>query len=146
MKDGLFSAHGLAAVNASLNGLAGILLVVGFFLVKAGRIEAHKRTMLAAFGVSCVFLVSYLTRKFAFGDQKFGGEGNIRWLYFPMLLTHVLLAAAVPPLAIVSIRRGLRGDVEGHRRLVKWTFPIWLYVSVTGVLVYFMLYRWYPAV
>ena len=143
MSHWLWSAHGLAAVNASLNALAGVFLVIGFVLVKKGRIEAHRKVMLTAFGVSCVFLVSYLTRKFAFGDQKFGGEGSIRWVYFPMLISHVVLATTVPPLAITAIRRGLRGDKAGHRRIVRWTFPIWLYVSITGVIIYLMLYEMY---
>jgi protein SCO1/2 len=132
----------LPKVNASLNALAGVLLCVGVALVKQGKTEAHKRVMLAAFGVSCVFLACYLVYHFHVVSRKFTGEGVWRWVYYTILLTHVVLAAAVPVLAIVTIRRGYRQDWAAHKRIAKITFPIWLYVSITGVVIYGMLYHW----
>ncbi len=137
----------LPAVNAALNGLATVLLVAGYVLVKQGKVTAHRNAMLSCFGVSVLFLASYLTYHFArhhytgSGSQPFEGSWSLKLVYFPILITHVILAAAVPFLAVVTIYRGLRGNVEGHRRIARWTFPIWLYVSVTGVVIYFMLYH-----
>ena len=139
----------LPPINASLNGLAGILLVVGIALIKSERKQAHGLVMGAAFVVSCLFLVCYIWHKFelhsATGawNTKFPGPQPWKTIYLVMLATHVLLAMAVPPLAIVTMRRALAARYEAHRRWAKVTFPIWLYVSVTGVLVYFFLYRWF---
>lgn len=137
-------------VNASLNGLAGVLLLVGFCLIKARREQAHKVVMLSAFATSCVFLACYLTYHLAFkpgGHTRFSSEygDGIRYAYYGMLLSHVLLAAAVPFLAIWTIYLGYQDRRSAHRKWAKITFPIWLYVSVTGVLVYLMLYQWFPA-
>jgi uncharacterized membrane protein YozB (DUF420 family) len=130
----------LPDLNAALNALAAILLVRGVVLIKDGRRNQHRRTMLTAFGVSIVFLISYLTYHFNVGSVKFTGTGLIRYVYFTILISHTLLAAAVPFLAVITLRRGLNNDLRRHVALAKWTFPIWLYVSVTGVVVYWMLY------
>jgi uncharacterized membrane protein YozB (DUF420 family) len=138
----------LPHVNASLNALAAVLLVVGYILIKQRRETAHKWTMLACFGVSVVFLACYLTYHFNIpgGSKMFPGypPPTIRYGYYAMLLTHVLLAAAVPFLAIGTIYLGLTDRRSWHRALAKWTFPIWLYVSITGVLVSWLLYQAYP--
>ena len=132
----------LPDLNAALNGLAAILLVRGIVLIKDGRRNQHRRTMLTAFGVSIVFLISYLIYHFNVGSVKFGHEGSpIRYVYFAILISHTILAAFVPFLAVITLRRGLNNDLRRHVNLAKWTFPIWLYVSVTGVVVYWMLYR-----
>jgi uncharacterized membrane protein YozB (DUF420 family) len=133
--------HDLPAVNASLNALSGILLLVGFALMRAGRIEQHRKVMLAAFVTSSVFLVCYIVYHAQVGSVRFTRQGFVRPLYFTILVTHVTLAATVVPLAVVTLRRGLKRRYPQHRRLARWTFPIWLYVSVTGVLVYVLLYQ-----
>lgn len=133
--------HTLPTVNAALNGLAAILLVRGFFLIKARKIEAHKKTMLAAFATSIVFLISYLIYHAQVGSVRFEHTGLLRTVYLTILVSHTILAAAVPFLAIITLRRGLKGDFPRHRKIARWTFPIWLYVSVTGVVVYLMLYH-----
>ena len=138
----------LPAVNAGLNGLSTLLLVAGFALIRNGKRTAHQRTMLTAFGVSVVFLVCYLVYHAALthytgsGSRKFQGAGLIRPIYFGILITHIVLAAAVPILAAITIYRGLKSQWERHRKIAKVTFPIWLYVSVTGVIIYVMLYHW----
>jgi uncharacterized membrane protein YozB (DUF420 family) len=131
----------LPGINAVLNGTAAVLLLVGYFLIRQRRIETHRKVMLAAFSVSCLFLVSYLVYHFNVGSVRFTKQGTIRTVYFAVLLTHTVLAAAVPPLAILTLRRGLGGRYAPHRTIARWTLPIWLYVSVTGVVVYWMLYR-----
>lgn len=131
----------LPAINAILNATAAILLVRGVMLIKAGRKVQHKKTMLAAFATSVVFLICYLIYHAQVGSKPFGHEGQaIRPVYFAILISHTVLAAAVPFLAIITLRRGLRNDLRRHVALARWTFPIWLYVSVTGVVVYLMLY------
>jgi len=136
--------HELPAVNAILNATAAILLVRGYFLIRTGKREQHKKTMLAAFTVSVVFLISYLIYHANSGIVYYQKTGFIRYVYFTILYTHTPLAAAVPVLAIITLRRALKaektGDFSRHRRIARWTLPIWLYVSVTGVLVYWMLY------
>jgi len=136
--------HELPAVNAILNGTAAILLVRGYFLIRSGKRQQHKKTMLAAFAVSVVFLISYLIYHANSGIIYYQKTGFIRYVYFTILYTHTPLAAAVPVLAIITLRRALKaektGDFSRHRRIARWTLPIWLYVSVTGVLVYLMLY------
>jgi uncharacterized membrane protein YozB (DUF420 family) len=140
----------LPAVNAALNGLAGILLVLGYALIKRGREQAHKQVMLAAFGTSVVFLACYLTyhtllqTNEGVAGRKFAGPDSARPFYFAMLISHVVLAAIVPFLAIAVIRYGYRDDRPRHRRWAKITFPIWMYVSITGVLIYVVLYHVYP--
>jgi len=135
----------LPAVNASLNALATILLIVGVVLIKQKRIDAHRRVMLTTFGISCLFLIVYVTHYIWRATVKGGAHtpyhGPMRTAYYVMLLTHIILAIAVPVLAVMMIRLGLKRADEKHRRLARFTFPIWLYVSVTGVLIYVMLYH-----
>ena len=130
----------LPTLNASLNAIAGVFLVVGFVLIKRRRIEAHRRAMIAAFVTSALFLVSYVIYHANAGSRPYHGTGALRVLYFSILIPHVILAAAVLPLAILTLRRGLVRDDARHRRIARITLPIWLFVSVTGVLVYLMLY------
>ena len=132
----------LPAVNASLNGLATVLLMLGYWLIRRKRIAAHRRVMLSAFGVSVVFLGCYLVYHAYAGSKPFPGTGPIRTAYFAILISHIVLAAAVPVLALVTIYRGLSGQWERHRAIARFTYPIWLYVSITGVIIYVMLYHW----
>ena len=131
----------LPTVNAALNGAAAILLVIGWVLIRQRRIAAHRAVMIAAFSCSVLFLISYLTYHFQVGSVKFQGTGAVRTVYFAILLTHTVLAAAVPFLAVITLVRALRQRFDRHRAIARWTLPIWLYVSVTGVAVYWMLYR-----
>ena len=131
----------LPTVNAILNGAAATLLLTGFFLIRSGRREAHRRAMTAAFACSVLFLVSYLVYHAAVGSVRFQGTGAVRTVYLSILLTHTVLAAAVPFLAVGTIVLARRERFESHRRLARITLPIWLYVSVTGVVIYLMLYR-----
>jgi putative membrane protein len=134
----------LANTDAVLNGIATVLLVSGYVLIKRGRDRAHKWAMLAALGVSTAFLTCYLTYHLTNEPVSFGGSGAIRPLYYSILISHVALAATVPVLAIWTAVLGLKDRRAAHRKLAWWTFPIWLYVSVTGVVVYLMLYHLYP--
>ena len=131
----------LPAVNASLNALSASLLVVGYVMVRQRRIGAHKACMLAAVVCSILFLVSYLFYHSQVGSMRFQGTGMLRSFYLGVLLTHSVLAAAVPILAAITLIRALRGRFDKHAAIARWTLPIWLYVSVTGVLVYWMLYH-----
>jgi putative membrane protein len=131
----------LPAVNASLNALSTVFLVTGYALIRARRIAQHRASMLAALGTSALFLVCYIVYHAQVGSVRFTRQGFVRPVYFTILVTHVTLAATVLPLAIVTAARGLRADYGRHRRIARWTFPIWLYVSVTGVLVYVLLYQ-----
>jgi uncharacterized membrane protein YozB (DUF420 family) len=133
----------LPTVNALLNGTAAVLLAIGWTCIRRGRIDAHRRCMLAAFTASCLFLVSYVVYHAQAGSRPFTGQGLARSVYFAILVTHVLLAAAILPLALVTLRRALGGDYVRHRRIARWTFPVWMYVSVTGVVIYLMLYHWH---
>lgn len=133
----------LPAVNATLNTVAFVLLAIGYACIRKRRIAAHRRLMTSAFCVSILFLISYLTYRFAGEEKRFGGEGWIRPVYFLILITHVVLAATVPVLASWTLYLGLRGRWDKHRRLARWTFPIWVYVSITGVLVYLLLFQIY---
>ena len=135
------TVHDLPAVNASLNALSGILLLTGYIMIRARRIQQHRRFMIAAFATSSLFLVCYLVYHAQVGSVPFTRQGVVRPLYFTILVTHVTLAAAVVPLALVTLSRGLKGRYPQHIRIARWTFPIWLYVSVTGVLVYVLLYQ-----
>lgn len=133
----------LPLINACLNASAGVLLIVGLILIRLGRREAHRRCMLAAFATSCVFLVLYLVHKFVVVrgvHTAFPGPASLRPWYLGMLASHIILAVAVVPLALVSIHRGLQERFDAHRRIARWAWPIWMYVSVTGVLVYLALY------
>jgi uncharacterized membrane protein YozB (DUF420 family) len=133
----------LPAVNAALNGVAALLLVTGYLLIRRGRIRQHRAVMISAFGVSALFLLSYVIYHANVGSRPFPGQGPIRLVYFAILLTHVVLAAATLPLALITLSRGLRARFDRHVRIARWTLPIWLYVSVTGVIVYLMLYQMY---
>ena len=135
----------LPTVNASLNGLAGVLLTAGYIAIRSGRVSVHRACMIAAFVTSVVFLASYLTYHARVGMTPFQGQGLVRWVYFAILIPHVILAVAVLPLALYTLYRAVRREFARHRRIARWTLPIWLYVSVTGVLVYLMLYVWFPA-
>jgi putative membrane protein len=135
------TVHDLPAVNATLNAVSGVLLLAGYFLIRAGQIEQHRRCMLAAFAASALFLISYLTYHAQVGSVSFMRQGLVRPLYFSILITHVVLAAAVLPLAIVTLSKGLNGRFAAHRTIARWTLPVWLYVSITGVLVYVLLYQ-----
>ncbi len=131
----------LPTVNALLNGTAASLLVAGFLLIRAGRREAHRRAMTAAFACSVLFLVSYLVYHFEAGSVRFRGTGSVRTVYLTILLTHTVLAAIVPFLAVTTLVLARKGRFDAHRRLARVTLPVWLYVSVTGVVIYLMLYR-----
>jgi putative membrane protein len=135
------TVHDLPAVNASLNALSGILLTIGYVLIRKRRIAQHRAVMIAAFITSSIFLACYLVYHAQVGSVHFERQGFVRPLYFSILITHITLAAAVPPLAIITLTLGLRGRYDKHRRLARWTWPIWMYVSVTGVLVYVLLYQ-----
>lgn len=138
----------LPTLNACLNGIATLLLVAGRIFVRRGRILAHRRTMLSAFAVSSVFLLTYVIHKASrsFENTTFNAEGAAKLAYLVLLFSHVVLAITVPVFAIALIRYGLRGEIAQHRRLARWGWPIWMYVSVTGVLVYLLLYHANPPV
>ena len=133
----------LPALNATLNGVAALFLLGGYFCIRTGRRELHKRCMLGALTASALFLTSYVIYHAQSGSRPFTGEGAVRFVYFAILLTHVVLAAAILPLALVTTARGLRSHFDRHVRIARWTLPIWLYVSVTGVVIYLMLYQLY---
>jgi uncharacterized membrane protein YozB (DUF420 family) len=133
----------LPALNATLNATCFILLCIGYALIRRGRVAQHRAVMIAAFCTSILFLISYLTYHAQVGSKHFPGQGTIRYVYFAILLTHTVLAAAIVPLVLVTLSRGLKRRDERHRAIARWTLPIWMYVSVTGVVVYLMLYRLY---
>jgi putative membrane protein len=133
----------LAHLNAALNATSGCLLVAAWWQIKHRRIASHRRLMIAAFVVSALFFTSYITYHLNIGSKPFPGSGIARTIYFAVLVPHVILAATVLPLAIITLRRGLRRDDARHRRIARWTMPIWLFVSVSGVVVYLMLYQWF---
>jgi uncharacterized membrane protein YozB (DUF420 family) len=135
------SLSDLPALNATLNAISGVLLMSGYAFIRRGHIRRHRAAMISACIVSALFLTSYVIYHANIGSKPFTGGGPIRIVYFTILLTHVLLAATVPPLALITLSRGLRARFDRHVAIARWTFPIWLYVSVTGVIVYFMLYR-----
>jgi uncharacterized membrane protein YozB (DUF420 family) len=131
----------LPTVNATLNAIAAVLLVCGFVMIKRGRIETHRRFMLSAFATSALFLVSYVVYHANVGSRPFEGQGAIRLVYFAILISHVVLAAVILPMALITLTHALRRRFERHVPIARWTLPIWLYVSVTGVIVYLMLYQ-----
>ena len=133
--------HDLPTLNATLNATASVLLVWGYLLIRKRRIEMHKRVMLAAFTVSVLFLISYLVYHAQVGSVRFQKTGTLRTVYLGILLTHTILAALVPFLAGITLYRAWKGKFSRHRAIARWTLPIWLYVSVTGVVVYLMLYH-----
>lgn len=138
----------IPALNAVLNGLATVLMTIGFIAIKSGNRDLHRRMMLSAGVVSAIFLVGYVSHKILVRGvhTPFGGEGFIRSVYYTMLITHILLAMSIAVLVPRTFWLAIQGNFERHKAWAKWTFPIWYYVSVTGVLVYFFLYRWWPAV
>lgn len=133
----------LPHLNAALNATSFLLLVAALYMIRRGNVQAHRRLMLSALAVSCLFLISYVTYHAQYGSVRFTGQGAVRAVYFVILVTHVILAAAIVPLVIITLRRALAGDFARHRRIARWTYPLWLYVSVTGVVVYLMLYHLY---
>jgi uncharacterized membrane protein YozB (DUF420 family) len=133
----------LPAVNATLNAIACVLLLCGYAMIRRGRVAAHKRFMLSAFATSALFLISYVVYHANVGSRPFPGQGPIRTVYFAILITHVILAAAILPLALVTLTHALRARFDRHMKIARWTLPIWVYVSITGVVVYWMLYRLY---
>jgi uncharacterized membrane protein YozB (DUF420 family) len=138
------SVQDLPVVNAVLNTIATVLLLLAFSKIRQRKIEEHRRLMLAAFSVSVLFLVCYLTYHYSAGVVRFTRPGAVRTIYLWILVTHTILAAIVPFLAVITLFRGLKRQDARHRRIAKWTFPIWLYVSVTGVVVYLLLYQVQP--
>jgi len=137
------SAFFLASLNATFNSIAAVCAFLGYRAIKRKQIDRHKRLMLGAFTASCLFLTSYLTRIVLYGDTKFMGQGALRWLYLAILISHVLLSIATVPLVLRTLFLGLNMRVEEHRPIARWAYPIWVYVSLTGVIVYVMLYH-YP--
>ena len=133
----------LPALNATLNGISALLLTTGYVFIRRGHVVLHKRCMLAALVSSALFLTSYVIYHLHTGSRPFAGQGAIRVIYFAILLTHVVLAAVIVPLALVTATRGLRSQFDRHARIARWTLPLWLYVSVTGVVIYVMLYQLY---
>lgn len=140
--------HDIPTLNASLNGLATILITIGYVLIKRGRIAEHRKVMSAAMLVSALFLVGYVTHKVLIRgvNTPFGGEGFIRTIYYTMLISHIILAISIAYLVPRTFLLAITGHIDRHQAWARWTFPIWYYVSVTGVLIYFFLYQWWPAV
>jgi len=136
----------LPAINATLNGTSGVLLLIAYIFIRRGQVQMHKRFMLAACITSLVFLACYVLNHILRHGvvTRFTGTGWIRPLYFTILISHTILAITIVPMAILSVRNGLKMRVARHRRIARWTFPLWMYVSVTGVIVYFFLYQWFP--
>lgn len=140
----MISASQLPDLNAALNSLSAVFLLAGYRFIRLKNQRAHRSCMLAAFSCSMLFLISYLVYHYQVGSVPFKGQGWIRAVYFTILITHTILATAVVPLALITLSRALREKFAAHRRIARWTFPIWLYVSVTGVIVYGMLYWLVP--
>jgi uncharacterized membrane protein YozB (DUF420 family) len=132
------------ALNATLNGTSAVLLFTGRMLIMRGKIAAHRACMIAAMISSAVFLACYLFFHYEAGNIRFLGEGWVRPVYFTILISHVTLAIVIVPMAIITLSRGLRARYVKHRAIARWTWPLWMYVSITGVIVYFMLYQWFP--
>ena len=135
----------LPHVNAILNSTSALLLLAGFRFIRLGRIAAHRNCQISAFVTSSLFLISYLTYHYYHGATRFAGQGIVRPFYFTILTTHTILAIVIVPLILLTLYRAARGDFIRHRRIARWTLPLWLYVSVTGVIVYLMLYQIYPS-
>jgi len=133
----------LPALNATLNATSATFLTAGYLFIRRGRVTFHKACMLAALGASTLFLISYVIYHLNTGSRPFAGVGAVRYVYFSILITHVSLAMTILPLALITAARGLRAQYERHVQIARWTLPIWLYVSVTGVVIYLMLYRLY---
>jgi putative membrane protein len=140
----MMSISDLPAVNAALNGTSAVLLTVGYYFIRRRKRNVHRAFMLAAFAASTLFLISYVAYHANVGSVPFHGQGWIRPVYYVILFSHVFLAALIVPLALLTLSRALRKRFSKHRRIARWTLPLWLYVSVTGVVVYVMLYHLYP--
>ena len=132
-------------INATLNGASAVLLLVGRSFIKRGRMAAHRAVMITALLTSTLFLASYLYYHYHVGSVRFQGQGWVRPLYFTILTSHTILAIVIVPMVIITLSRALRRRFDRHRAIARWTFPLWLYVSVTGVIVYFMLYQWFAS-
>lgn len=129
--------------HAVLNGLTAILLITGFYLIKNNERELHKKVMITAFLLSSIFLVSYVLSKISNDPVPYGGEGIFRYIYFSILVSHIILSGIIIPLVLFTMYRGLKGDFQKHRKIAKWTYPVWLYVTISGVLVYIFMYPYY---
>jgi len=140
----MFDYYSLAPLNSILNAIAAVLLMAGYVCIRTRRVRAHRACMVSAFAVSTAFFISYLTYHYHVGDVRFQGYGIVRPIYFTILITHITLALTIVPLVLITLSRALRGNFQRHRRIARWTWPIWMYVSVTGVIVYLMCYRMYP--
>ncbi len=138
-----YDVSALPALNAFLNGTSAVLLTVGYVFIRLKKVTAHKTCMVSAFGMSSLFLISYLIHHYRVGSVLFGGTGFIRPVYFTLLISHIVLAACIVPLVLITIYRAWTEQFEKHMRIARWTLPLWLYVSVTGVIVYWMLYHLY---
>ena len=138
------SVRSLPLFHATLNALTAVALITGFFFIKNGKMINHRFCMISAFVLSSVFLVSYIIYHYNTGHTSFGGEGIIRPIYFTLLISHIILATAILPMALLSMYRGLTNQIIKHRSIAKWTFPIWLYVAISGVLVYLLMRPYYP--
>ncbi len=138
------SISDLPTLNAILNSISAILLTTGYVFIRQKKISAHRACMISAFATSTLFLISYLFYHYHHGATSFPGQGIVRLIYFTVLITHTILAAAIVPMILVTFARALRERFDRHRKIARWTLPIWLYVSVTGVFVYLMLYHIYP--
>ena len=136
----MFDINVLPIVNATLNGISALFLLVGYRFIRSGRVVQHRACMVTAFATSTLFLISYLIYHFNVGSVSFTGEGAIRLLYFTILISHVILAALILPLALITLRHALKKDFNRHASIARWTLPVWIYVSVTGVVIYWMLY------
>lgn len=137
----MFPVSSLPHLNALLNSVSAVLLLTGYGFIRRGNVAAHRRCMLAALGSSGLFLVSYLVYHFSVGSVRFQGQGWIRTVYFAVLVSHTVLATAIAPLVVITVVRALRERFDKHRAIARWTLPLWIYVSATGVVVYWMLYR-----
>ncbi|HKV55270.1 MAG TPA: DUF420 domain-containing protein [Candidatus Binataceae bacterium] len=140
----MFSYHSLAPLDSVLNAIAAVLLLAGFYCIRRRWVRAHRAFMLSAFAVSAMFFVSYLVYHYHVGDVRFQGRGWVRPVYFSILVSHILLATAIVPLVLITLWRALSGKFRKHRRIAVWTWPIWVYVSITGVVVYLLCYQFYP--
>ncbi len=142
--EGRADISSLPAVNAFLNATSAVLLTVGYLFIRRKKVASHKICMLSAFGVSCLFLVSYLIHHYQVGSIPFSGQGWVRPVYYTLLISHVFLAALIVPLALTAVYRGLNAQFDKHVKIARWALPIWLYVSASGVVVYVLLYQLYP--
>jgi putative membrane protein len=135
----------LPSLNAILNATSGILIIIGYVMIRRKKVAAHRACMIGAVSASIIFLISYLIYHFNVGATRFAGTGWSRPFYFTVLISHTILAVTLVPFVIMTLRRALKGDFARHRKIARWTFPMWVYVSITGVIVYFMLYHWFPS-